>query len=126
MGDQFVNPVDQQIQTLIPLERSPYSCFFGGGGGGGSSIASKTALRGGRRHNPRTGGPRGRGDERGKLRELVQVHRDVFALTDAELRRTSLVTHRIDTGDTGPIKIPPYRASPAKLPIIRVEDSSML
>ena len=58
------------------------------------------------------------GAERDRLRELIRSHRDVFALTDAELGQTNLVTHGIDTGDTGPIKIPPHRASPAKMPII--------
>ena len=66
------------------------------------------------------------GAERDRLRELIRSHRDVFALTDAELGQTNLVTHRIDTGDTGPIKTPPHRASPAKMPIIREEVQSML
>ena len=51
---------------------------------------------------------------------------DVFALTDAELGQTNLVTHRIDTGDAGPIRIPPHRAPPAKMPIIKKEVQSML
>ena len=58
------------------------------------------------------------GTERDRLADLVRSYRDVFALTDAELGRTNLVTHRIDTGDTGPIKIPPHRTSLAKIPII--------
>ena len=66
------------------------------------------------------------GGSYGSSFKSIDRDRDVFALTDAELGRTSLVTHRIDTGDTGPIKIPPHRASPAKLPIIREEDPSML
>ena len=66
------------------------------------------------------------GAERDRLRELIRSHRDVFDLTDAELGHTILVTHRIDTGDTGPIKNPPHRASPAKMPIIREEVQSML
>ena len=66
------------------------------------------------------------GTERDRLADLVRSYRDVFALTDVELGRTNLLTHRIDTGDTGPIKIPPHRTSPAKLPIIRDEVKSML
>ena len=66
------------------------------------------------------------GAERDRLQKLIRSHRDVFALTDAELGQTSLVTHRVDTGDTGPIKIPSHRASPAKMPIIREEAQSML
>ena len=66
------------------------------------------------------------GAERDRLWELIRSHRDVFALTDAELGQTNLVTHRIDTRDMDPIKIPPHRASPAKMPIIREEVQSML
>ena len=66
------------------------------------------------------------GTERDRLADVVQSNRDVFALTDPELGRTNLVTHRINTGDTGPIKIPPHRTSPAKMPIIRDEVKSML
>ena len=64
--------------------------------------------------------------EKIRLKKLVQEYRDVFALTDAELVQTNLVTHRIDTGDTCLIKIPPHRASPAKLPIIREEVQIMM
>ena len=66
------------------------------------------------------------GAERDRLADLVRSYRDVFALTDAELGRTNLVTHRIDTGDTVPIKIPPHRTAPAKMSIIRDEVKSML
>ena len=66
------------------------------------------------------------GMEKDKLAELIRSHRDVFALTDAELGQTNLVTHRINTGDTGPIKIPPHRASPANMPIIKQDAQSML
>ena len=38
------------------------------------------------------------GTERDRLADLVRSYRDVFALTNAELGRTNLVTHRIDTG----------------------------
>ena len=66
------------------------------------------------------------GAERDRLRELIRSHRDVFALTVAELGQTNLVTHRVDTGDLGPIKVLPHRASPAKMPFIREEMQSML
>ena len=38
--------------------------------------------------------------------------RDVFAFTDDQLGKTSLVQHVIDTGDALPIKQRPYRSSP--------------
>ena len=47
------------------------------------------------------------GTERDRLKQMISTYRDVFTLTDAELGKTKLVTHRIDTGDSGPIKTPP-------------------
>ena len=52
------------------------------------------------------------GTERDRLKQLISTYRDVFALTDAELGQTKLVTHRIDTGDSAPIKIPPIEHLP--------------
>ena len=54
------------------------------------------------------------GTERDRLTRLISTYRDVFALTDAELGQTKLVTHRIDTGDSGPIKIPPIEHLPQR------------
>ena len=62
------------------------------------------------------------GTERDRLKQLISTYRDVFALTVAELGQTKLVTYWIDTGDSGPIKIPPpHRTSPAKMPIIKTK-----
>ena len=47
-----------------------------------------------------------------KFGDLFQSYRDVFAFTDDELGKTSLVQHVIGTGDALPIKQRPYRASP--------------
>ena len=47
-----------------------------------------------------------------KSRDLFQSYRDVFAFTDDQLGKTSLVQHVIDTGDELPIKQRPYRTSP--------------
>ena len=47
-----------------------------------------------------------------KFGDLFQSYRDVFAFTDDELGKTSLVQHVIDTGDALPIKQRPYRTSP--------------
>ena len=51
-------------------------------------------------------------DDKIKFENLFRKYRDVFALSDAELGRTSLVQYVIDTGDTAPIKQRPYRTSP--------------
>ena len=51
-------------------------------------------------------------DDKVKFHDLFVKYRDVFALSDSELGRTSLVQHVIDTGDATPIKQMPYRTSP--------------
>ena len=43
------------------------------------------------------------------LRDIVT---DVFAFSDDQLGRTTLVQHVIETGDAAPIKQRPYRTSP--------------
>ena len=45
-------------------------------------------------------------------RKLFLCHRDAFAFTSDQLRKTSLVQHVIDTGGAMPIKQRPYRTSP--------------
>ena len=51
-------------------------------------------------------------DDKVKFRDLFVKYRDVFALSDSQLGRTSLVQHVIDTSDATPIKQMSYRASP--------------
>ena len=51
-------------------------------------------------------------DDKVKFRHLFVKYRDVFALSDSELGRTSLVQHVNNTGDATPIKQMPYRTSP--------------
>ena len=50
----------------------------------------------------------------------------MFALDDSELGSTDVVEHRIETGSSKPIKVPPHRFSPARIPIIREEIRKML
>ena len=47
-----------------------------------------------------------------KFENLFQKYRDVFAFSDDQLGRTSLVQHTIDTGDAMPVKQRPYRTTP--------------
>ena len=51
-------------------------------------------------------------DDKVKFRDLFVKYRDVFALSDSELGRTSLVQHVNNTGDATPIKQMPYRTLP--------------
>jgi len=50
--------------------------------------------------------------DKAKFRDLFSKYRDVFAFSDNQLGRTSLVQHTIDTGDALPIKQRPYRTTP--------------
>ena len=52
--------------------------------------------------------------------------RDVFALTPDELGRTSLVQHDIDTGDSPPIRLRPYRTAQAQRERIAANIDDML
>ena len=51
-------------------------------------------------------------DDKIKFKELFNKYRDIFAFSDDQLGRTSLIQHTIDTGDAHPIKQRPYRTSP--------------
>ena len=44
-----------------------------------------------------------------QLKALVAEFPDVFAYDDAELGRTDLIKHSVDTGDHAPIESQPYR-----------------
>ena len=46
------------------------------------------------------------------FKDLFDKYHDVFAFSDDQLGRTSLVQHTIDTGDAVPIKQRPYRTTP--------------
>jgi len=50
--------------------------------------------------------------DKAKFHNLFKRYRDVFAFSDHQLGRTSLVQHVIKTGDAAPIKQRPYRTSP--------------
>ena len=60
--------------------------------------------------------PEARGDHWIALRDLVIKYRDVFALDDSELGSTDVVEHRIETGSSKPIRVPPHRISSARIP----------
>ena len=51
-------------------------------------------------------------DDKAKFQSLFNKYRDVFALSDADLGKTSLVQHVVDTGDAVPIKQRPHRTTP--------------
>ena len=65
-------------------------------------------------------------DDKIKFRDLFSKYRDVFAFSDAELRRTSLVQHVIDTGNATRVKQMLYRTSPEGKQEIDRQVSDML
>jgi hypothetical protein len=58
--------------------------------------------------------PHLRNRELQELKELFAKYEDIFAVDSEHHRRTNKMYHRIDTGDTRPIRQPPRRLSLAK------------
>ena len=67
-----------------------------------------------------------RGDHWISLQDRVIKYRAVFDLNDSDLGSTDVVNQRIETGSSKPIKVPPHRISPARIPIIPEEVRKML
>lgn len=61
--------------------------------------------------------------ERIKLVNLLESNKDIFEPGGGP---TTFALHRIDTGNSAPISVPPYRVTPAKKEIIRKEIDRML
>lgn len=61
-----------------------------------------------------------------ELRCLLASYWDLFDLGDRPLGQTSVVKHRINTGDASPIHRRPYRVSPTERDIIQREVDKML
>lgn len=51
-------------------------------------------------------------NEKKKLQLFLNRHREVFAADLSELGKTDVYHRDIDTGDTRPVRIPPYRVAP--------------
>ncbi|XP_063875862.1 uncharacterized protein LOC135108633 [Scylla paramamosain] len=54
------------------------------------------------------------GEQVDEVKEVLTLYADVFSQGDNDLGRTSLVKHRIHTGDSRPVKLPPRRIAPAR------------
>lgn len=48
-------------------------------------------------------------EEREKVKSLILLFEDIFVGADGKVGQTDLVTHKIDTGDNSPIRLPPRR-----------------
>lgn len=62
-------------------------------------------------------------EERGGLENLLGEYSDIFNKNGDP---TPFAEHHIDTGDHPPIAVPPYRVTPAKKELIRIELDKML
>ena len=65
-------------------------------------------------------------EQKKKLENLLLEYRDVFANSIEELGRTSIMKHKIDTGDSRPIRQRPYRVSPKNKEEINNQVNNML
>ncbi|CAG8559382.1 16235_t:CDS:2 [Cetraspora pellucida] len=61
-----------------------------------------------------------------RLQQFLNDNLDLFVWKKGPLGRTNIVKHRIDTGNTLPIKQYPYRHSPVERNIIKTEISHMI
>lgn len=59
------------------------------------------------------------------MRRILMSYRDIFDFNDRPLGQTSVVTHRINTGDASPIRRRPYRVSHAEREVIQREVDKM-
>lgn len=66
------------------------------------------------------------GEQCQKVIEILEHFRDVFVSNMAILPCTDLEEHNIDTGDTAPIYVPPYRCNKAEEEVIQKELDNML
>jgi len=64
-------------------------------------------------------------DQKLKLRQLLTKHQDVFSKNDSDIGNTDLVTHKIDVGNSKPIKTYPYRIPLAKREAVQQEIEKM-
>ena len=55
---------------------------------------------------------------RALVTEMLQEKRDLFAAKDSDLTFTDTVKMKIDTGDTPPIRLRPYRIPLKNQPIV--------
>lgn len=65
-------------------------------------------------------------DQQNQIQALLTKYKDVFAYTADQLGRCSIVKHTIDTGDNAPIRLRPYRTTPANKEEIDKQINEML
>ena len=66
------------------------------------------------------------GEEREKMDNLLNGHQDVFAKSSSELGLTTLVEHKIETGEAVPVKQPPRRLPNSLRTVVEDQVGEML
>lgn len=64
--------------------------------------------------------------EQAQLKSLLTEFADIFSAHSYDYGKTDLITHSINTGDASPIKLRPYRTSPAIQTVLQQEVSKLL
>ncbi|KAK3107513.1 hypothetical protein FSP39_016272 [Pinctada imbricata] len=65
-------------------------------------------------------------EERNQLKSLLFKYQHIFAAPNCRVGQTSLVEHRIDTGDSPPVKVPQRRLPATQRKIVEQELSKMI
>lgn len=65
-------------------------------------------------------------EEQAQLKSLLTEFADIFSSHSHDYGKTNLITHSINTGDAAPIKLRPYRTSPATQAVLQQEVSKLL
>jgi hypothetical protein len=65
-------------------------------------------------------------DVQNATRDLIEKFSDIFVHGSSKLGVTSLVTHKIETGDASPIKKPPYRVPHSQRDILNESIEEMV
>ncbi|RWS23099.1 hypothetical protein B4U80_10050, partial [Leptotrombidium deliense] len=64
--------------------------------------------------------------DRHRLVDLLKSSADIFSKDSYDLGKTSILKHKIDTGDSQPIRQPPYRKSYKEREVMQNEVSKLL
>lgn len=65
-------------------------------------------------------------EEQAQLKTLLTEFANIFSSHSHDYGKTNLITHSINTGDAAPIKLHPYRTSPATQAVLQQEVSKLL
>jgi len=60
-------------------------------------------------------------EEQAQLKTLLTEFSNIFSSHPHDYGKTNLITHSINTGDAAPIKLRPYRTSPATQAVLQKE-----